>query len=786
MVVADSADFILDYQWVSIAINPGGRLVIIDETPYEDNHAFYSDDFGATWTEAAYQETNALDRVLGPVNGKFWVEDGEFRDDNGNIIQTDVQYVSSEDGVSWSGMQMMLPSIPSSTEVHVADIAKTGDTSYLAAFSMSLEDPCCSQSIGLSTSTDNGVTWSPLATLDTGIAESRNPRISTDGEGTIYLTFVAPNPESAYYNDEVFTAESTDGGATFSTPKLFTRYVGSDYNVAQAMLGSDPFLAFQSERGTQNYKTRVWYGMGGANRTPDLDPPPVADWYDSAPGWIPANRMFPLGRIIVLDESGVAGAELHVSRGEESTIVPLFDDGAHDDNEAGDGIFGGTSSATPYGPNLQVYPVGTDTGDNEGYGFAVDVAVASLHDIGNLVTAITPDGATGYEPLQDFPTSNSVRFPKESDFNFMAYAGLWVGINKAPGKRVSHLFYDNYYGPDGASTTYGDWQVTEYPTEAPGESEMDVVMHYDDSGAQNPIGLSVKQTTYQWSDANYIIYDYEITNESGGDLTDLYAAMAADPDMPTGADPFDDQIGYNGDRALLYALDSGNSCAQDFPELCTDTHVGLALLSDGSQAVGKAVPTPHTANRWSGFGSDGDPQRNPNTGLDLAMYDLMTAGIWAGFNLGLLTNVDEWRMVLTAQPFDLAAGETRRLVFGLVAGAGEAGILASTDGMIERYEKAVLAVEQTGDVPTKFALEQNYPNPFNPSTTIPFSVTSSSPVTLTVFDVLGRQVERIVNETLSAGSYTATFESQSLPSGAYYYTLTADGQSITKSMFLLK
>jgi hypothetical protein len=63
---------------------------------------------------------------------------------------------------------------------------------------------------------------------------------------------------------------------------------------------------------------------------------------------------------------------------------------------------------------------------------------------------------------------------------------------------------------------------------------------------------------------------------------------------------------------------------------------------------------------------------------------------------------------------------------------------------------------------------------------------STSPVTLTVFDVLGRQVDRIVNETLSAGSYTATFESESLPSGAYYYTLTADGQSITKSMFLLK
>ncbi|MGA7304374.1 MAG: choice-of-anchor X domain-containing protein, partial [Rhodothermales bacterium] len=530
-------------------------------------------------------------------------------------------------------------------------------------------------------------------------------------------------------------SESTDGGATFSTAEAFTRFVGGDYNVAQAMAGSDPLIAYQSDRGQQG--TRVWYGVGGANRTPDVDPPPVVDWYGELARWIPANTEFSLAQVIVLDESGVSGAELHLSQGGDEEIIPLFDDGAHDDEEAGDGIFSATSPGLPFGPNVQAYPVGMDTGEHETTGYVADIAVASLHDVGNLVTAITSEGATGYEPLQDYPTSSSGRFPKDGGFNYLAYAGLWVGINQAPGKRVSHLFYDNLYGPQYAAARFGDWQVTQYPTAAPGESEMDVVMHYDDSGAPHPMGVAVKQTTYQWSYASDIIFDYEITNESSADLKNLYVGIAVDPDMPVGADPFDDQIGYDADRALLYALDSGTSCAQDFPERCTDTHIGVALLSDGSETLGKTVPVPHTATRWSGFSGDGDPARNSNTGLDLAMYDLMTSGIWAGFNLGLLTNADEWRMVLTAQPFDLAAGESRRIVFGLVAGDGETGIQASTDAMAERYEKAVLAVEQTGDVPTKFALEQNYPNPFNPSTTIPFSVTSSSPVTLTVFDVLG-------------------------------------------------
>lgn len=93
---------------------------------------------------------------------------------------------------------------------------------------------------------------------------------------------------------------------------------------------------------------------------------------------------------------------------------------------------------------------------------------------------------------------------------------------------------------------------------------------------------------------------------------------------------------------------------------------------------------------------------------------------------------------------------------------------------------------EDGTVPGSFALDQNYPNPFNPETSIRYEVGSASPVTLTVYDVLGREVAMLVNRQQPAGTYTVTFDAQRLPSGLYLYRLEAGGQTFTRTMMLLK
>ena len=98
-----------------------------------------------------------------------------------------------------------------------------------------------------------------------------------------------------------------------------------------------------------------------------------------------------------------------------------------------------------------------------------------------------------------------------------------------------------------------------------------------------------------------------------------------------------------------------------------------------------------------------------------------------------------------------------------------------------------VAVEPTGvGVPGSFSLRQNYPNPFNPTTTIQFDVATPGVVRLDVFDLTGRLVSTLVNESLTAGSYQTAFDAGNLPSGMYLYRMTAGDQVLTNKMLLLK
>jgi hypothetical protein len=90
------------------------------------------------------------------------------------------------------------------------------------------------------------------------------------------------------------------------------------------------------------------------------------------------------------------------------------------------------------------------------------------------------------------------------------------------------------------------------------------------------------------------------------------------------------------------------------------------------------------------------------------------------------------------------------------------------------------------DVVGKFALNQNYPNPFNPSTQIAFSVTKDGPVSLRVYDILGREVATLVNENRKPGQYTERFDGTRFASGLYMYVLRNSEGQLTCRMILSK
>jgi hypothetical protein len=101
------------------------------------------------------------------------------------------------------------------------------------------------------------------------------------------------------------------------------------------------------------------------------------------------------------------------------------------------------------------------------------------------------------------------------------------------------------------------------------------------------------------------------------------------------------------------------------------------------------------------------------------------------------------------------------------------------------------SVEIFGPVPSNFVLNQNHPNPFNPSTTISFSFPVESSVTIKLFNMLGQEVAQITSSDFQAGNHNLEFNAKELSSGAYIYTLEANGVNglsfkSTKKMLLLR
>jgi photosystem II stability/assembly factor-like uncharacterized protein len=108
-------------------------------------------------------------------------------------------------------------------------------------------------------------------------------------------------------------------------------------------------------------------------------------------------------------------------------------------------------------------------------------------------------------------------------------------------------------------------------------------------------------------------------------------------------------------------------------------------------------------------------------------------------------------------------------------------ILHTTNGGVTFIEE-----EKTNAVPNEFLLSQNFPNPFNPNTTIKYSIPNASKVTIKIFDVLGKEIETLVDEEKPIGTYELKWNATKLSSGVYFYQLKAGDFIQTKKMILLK
>ncbi|MEQ9309123.1 MAG: T9SS type A sorting domain-containing protein [Balneolaceae bacterium] len=106
--------------------------------------------------------------------------------------------------------------------------------------------------------------------------------------------------------------------------------------------------------------------------------------------------------------------------------------------------------------------------------------------------------------------------------------------------------------------------------------------------------------------------------------------------------------------------------------------------------------------------------------------------------------------------------------------------------ILSAYVSNITSVNREEEVPGHIKLYQNYPNPFNPSTTISFEIRKRSFVTLTVYDITGREVSNLVSNEKNIGKYSIKFDASNLSSGVYFYKLKAGNDEITRQLTIIK
>jgi len=127
-------------------------------------------------------------------------------------------------------------------------------------------------------------------------------------------------------------------------------------------------------------------------------------------------------------------------------------------------------------------------------------------------------------------------------------------------------------------------------------------------------------------------------------------------------------------------------------------------------------------------------------------------------------------------------------VFSILTDSKNIYIGTASSGVWKRpLSEVITSVNQIkNNIPDNFELYQNYPNPFNPETTIEYSIPKASHVIITIFDLLGREVTKLINEEKQPGNYSFEFNAGKFASGVYFYRMQAGNFISTRKLVLLK
>ncbi len=371
------------------------------------------------------------------------------------------------------------------------------------------------------------------------------------------------------------------------------------------------------------------------------------------------------------------------------------------------------------------------------------------------------------------------------------------------------------------------------------------VTEFNDSGAPNPYGVTVKQTSSSTSPDTIVYIKYEVFG-SDSTINNLYIGMFADWDVG-GSDYASNLGGYDQSRNLAYEYgSSGKSDTNYYGIVALNGMSGAKVTTDNSSSTirnlsysrissfqNETISSQGDYRIWIGSGPfnlnvNGKVEANfaiiaasnleglkncadiaiskynSTLPVELTTFSAVSKNNIVKLKWQTATEVNNYGFEIQRQKSEVGSHKSEWKKVGFVKGHGNSNspkeyffsdeITESTGNYLYRLKQMDVdgryeyskEIEISIGAPVTFELEQNYPNPFNPTTEISFRLAKLSHVNLSVYDMLGEKVAELVNGELPAGMYLKIFEANRLSSGTYLYVLQANGKQFVKRMMLMK
>ncbi len=359
------------------------------------------------------------------------------------------------------------------------------------------------------------------------------------------------------------------------------------------------------------------------------------------------------------------------------------------------------------------------------------------HDTGYCKLSVTALGSIGFtEPPGLLDPGAGFCYPKSSASQ-LYYASFLIGSSTS-------YVADRFYGQPASSGPNTDFRLLDsvravVPPQYGDEHFRAVIT---DGNHPTPKNLRVTQNTYMSARSGYddfVVLVYDIQNQGGSVVNDLYAGIFADFDI--GSDPTQNTVTSNEAKRFSYmrTATSANPC------------VGVKILAPESFANLCAID--HARYVYP----------------DSAMTDGMKYRILNGTIVQRNSNRNyDWSVGVSVGPFNLNPSQIYRVAFAFVGGTSAADFEVNADSAQSWYDNYMgIAGDEGTPGPREFAGIRVIPNPFSSAVLLSYHLQQAGRVKVDLFDITGRQVATLLDRELEAGRVDLRYDASRIPSGVY-------------------